>query len=208
MRALRIASDSSARVSTISRLLILAALSAALGACTAEAPRDQPHQYLDEHTAATITAVDKPLVFARDRTELAANARDYVTLAAAAVDRMGKVQYLLVAYSWSTVDSRLSEERPPVPNALVITADDRRILFTGASGSPADAGIAAPVGAPPGPERTPYEFPADLAVLRFLAAARHLSVQVGSADTAAKYEIWDDGRPALAAWVATINGER
>ena len=135
------------------RFLLLATVCAVLGACEAEEPRDQPHQYLDEHTAATITAVDKPLVFARDRTELAANARDYVTLAAAAVDRMGKVQYLLVAYSWSTVDSRLSQERAPVPDSLDITADDRRILFTGASGSPTDAGIAAPVGAPPGPER-------------------------------------------------------
>ena len=195
-------------MSTIFRFLLLATACAALGACEAEEPRDQPHEYLDQHTAATITVVDQPLVFARERTDLAANARDYVTLAAAAVDRQGKVQYILVAYSWSTVDWRLSREHPPVPDSLVITADDRRILFTEPSGSPTDAGIAEPVGAPPGPERTPYVFRADLSVLRFLAAARHLSVQVGSADTAAKYEIWDDGRPALAAWVATINGER
>jgi hypothetical protein len=195
-------------VSTNSHLVVLVALCAALGACTAEEARDQPRQYLDEHTAATITAVDRPLVFARDRTDLAANARDYVTLAAAAVDRMGKVQYVLVAYSWSTADSRLSEERPPVPDSLVITADDRRLLFTGPTGTPVDAGIAEPVGAPPGPQRAPYVFRADLSVLRFLSAARHLSVQVGTSDAAPSYEIWDDGRPALAAWAATLNGER
>lgn len=168
---------------------------------------DEPRQYLDEGTAATVTAVERPLVFARERTEYAANARDYVTLAAAAVNRSGRIRYVLVAYCWSTVDSRISQEPPPVPHALVIVADDRSILLTDPVSSTADVGLALPVGAPAGPGHAPYVFTTDLATLRFLAAARHLAVQLGS-DAAPTYQIWNDGRPALQAWVEVLTGAR
>lgn len=192
----------------VPRIAFLAVLALAAGGCAAEARRGQPHEYLDERTAATITAVDQPLVFARERTDLAANARDYVTLAAAAVDRGGKVQYVLIAYGWSTVDSRLSQERPPLPDTVVVAADDRRLLFAHPSGSPADAGIARPVGAPPGPARTPYVFGTDLATLRYLAAARHLSLRLSVGEGAPVYEIWADGRAALGAWAQALEGAR
>jgi hypothetical protein len=41
----------------------------------------------------------------------------------------------------------------------------------------------------------------DLATLRFLAAARSLHMQVGTDELAAPYQIWQDGRPALAGLV-------
>ena len=40
------------------------------------------HEYLDEQTAATVTVREPALVFARERPELAVNARDYLTLGA------------------------------------------------------------------------------------------------------------------------------
>ena len=46
-------------------------------------------------------------MFANERRDLAANARDYVTVAAAAVNRAGKISYVVIAYFWSTVDPRL-----------------------------------------------------------------------------------------------------
>ena len=57
----------------------LAALAALLlaptrhAACAADR---EPLEYLDPDTAATVTVVAQPLVFANPRTELAANARD------------------------------------------------------------------------------------------------------------------------------------
>jgi hypothetical protein len=57
----------------------------AFGTCAALAGDKRPREYLDEETAATITVVGDPLVFACAQPNLAANVRDYVTLAAAAV---------------------------------------------------------------------------------------------------------------------------
>jgi hypothetical protein len=90
----------------------------------------EPQEYLDEETAATITVVGEPLVFAYARRDLAANARDYVTLAAAAVNRAGKISYVLIGYNWSTVDPRLRPDPLPAAEPLVLQADDRRIPLT------------------------------------------------------------------------------
>ena len=74
----------SGRAGDKGRIALPVALLAALGTCVALAGDKQPREYLDEETAATITVVAEPLVFACPRPELAANVRDYVTLAAAA----------------------------------------------------------------------------------------------------------------------------
>ncbi|MBV8742852.1 MAG: hypothetical protein JOZ12_13770, partial [Sinobacteraceae bacterium] len=87
-----------------------------LGGCAAGPAANHPQEYLDKQTAATISVVDKPLVFARDRPERAVHARDYATIAAAAVNMQGKTDYVLIAYFWSTLD----------PHDELRSADDRR----------------------------------------------------------------------------------
>ncbi len=121
-----------------------------LGSGIALAASKAPREYLDEDTAATVTVVAQPLVFANPRTNLAANVRDYVTLAAAAVDRNGKVSYVLIAYFWSTVDPRLRGAAPPSPEPLVLQADDRRIALALRGHSAHEAGIGVPVHVPAG----------------------------------------------------------
>ncbi|TLY67241.1 MAG: hypothetical protein E6K46_11310 [Gammaproteobacteria bacterium] len=111
------AGDKRARVSTALAALLV------LGAYAALAGEKQPREYLDEDTAATVTVVGEPLVFAYAHPTLAANQRDYVTLAAAAVNRNGKVSYVLIAYFWSTIDPRLRQDPLPSPAQLVIQAD-------------------------------------------------------------------------------------
>ncbi len=108
-----------------------------------------PIEYLDEQSGATVTAMDKPLLFARDRSERAANLRDYVTMIAATVNRGGKRDCLLIAYIWSTLDARYEPARP-VADSLVLVADDRRIRLDASGGTPADFGIVRAVGAPLG----------------------------------------------------------
>ncbi|MGH8264254.1 MAG: hypothetical protein ACRET4_12300 [Steroidobacteraceae bacterium] len=78
-------------------LFLASTLCALAGAATAH----DPIEYLDEKTAATVTAVHAPLVFARERRDVAANLRDYVTLVAASVNRSGNISYVLIAYFWS-----------------------------------------------------------------------------------------------------------
>jgi len=190
------------------RVALPVAVLAALGAGAALAGDKQPREYLDEQTAATITVVAEPLLFALPRPELAANVRDYVTLAAAAVNRNGKVSYVLIAYFWSTVDPRLRPEPLPSPEPLVLQADDRRIELALRGHSAHEAGIGEAVHAPPGTAVTPNVYGTDLATLRFVTEARHLTLLADSGGTALSYELWEDHRMALRSFVRHMNGDR
>jgi hypothetical protein len=191
-----------------------AGLTAALGCLliglfmrpAAAADATEPTEYLDDETAATITVVAQPLVFAYARRELAANARDYATLAAAAVNEAGKVHYVLIVYFWSTVDPRLRTDAPPGAEPLALQADDR-IIRLGLKGHSAhEAGIGVPVHAPPGAAVTPNVYATDLATLRFLAEAHRLVLRADSDGTPLPYELWEDRRPALRAFVQRMAG--
>jgi hypothetical protein len=165
-----------------------------------------PTEYLDEHTGATVTIAYKPLVFARERSERAANMRDYVNLTAASVNRGGKVEYVLIAYLWSTLDPRFAD----VLNAdsMVLVADDRRIALNANGKQPSDLGIVETVQAPPGQNLKPLVFPIDLATLRFIAAAHKVALQVAAGEDAFSYDLWEDQRAALGRFVDFLNGQR
>ncbi len=92
------------------RTLILFGVTALLTACASgpgasgkfgSSPA-RPIEYLDDRNGATVSAMGKPLLFASDRSNLAANLRsanlrDYVTITAASVNRAGKRDYVLIA---------------------------------------------------------------------------------------------------------------
>jgi hypothetical protein len=46
----------------------------------------------------------------------------------------------------------------------------------------------------------------DLAVVRFLAVARYLALVAEGNGTTSTYELWDDKRPALSAFVPQMSG--
>lgn len=189
------------------RLARPATVGFALQLSAAWAGVEPPQEYLDPETAATITVVGQPLVFAYARRELAANARDYATMAGAAVNRSGKISYVLIVYFWSTVDPRLREGGPPDAEPLVVRADDRRIELKLRGHSAHEAGIGTPVHAPPGEEVPPNVYGCDLATLRSLAEARHLSLQVETQGITLEYELWEDRRASLRAFIRHMNGE-
>jgi len=195
-------------------LVGLSVCAALLAACASgpagvdETPKDgkYPIEYIDEHSGATITSMDKPLLFARDRSERAAKLRDYVTITAVTVNRGGKRDCLLIAYLWSTLDARYEPARP-VADTLVLVADDRRIQLDARGGMPADYGIDRAVGAPSGRTVKPLVLPTDLATLSYIAAARYLQVQSNVGDEVRSYRLWDDQRSALDRFVRYFNGE-
>jgi len=195
-------------MTTLSRLVARAViLAVAVSACTTLPGTASPEEYLDPTTAATISIVGKPLVFAHERPERAAHMRDYVTLAAAAVNRSGKTDYVLVAYDWTTFDEHgRSGETPGATTALVVAADDRRITLNLAGHSAHDVGIGTPVHPPPAGSATPDIYRTDLATMRFIAAARHLEVLKQSDAAATAYPIWDDQRAALGVFVDLLSG--
>lgn len=168
---------------------------------------DGAREYLDEQTGATITIAMRPLVFAYARPELAANVRDYATLEAAAVNRSGKVSYVLIAYFWSTVDPRLRDEPLRAPEPLVLQADDRRLRLSAGGQTAHDAGVGVAVDAPPGLNLLPHVYNTDLPTLRFIAEARHLALIVETERTTLSYGMWEDQRPALRAFVRQLSGE-
>lgn len=181
-----------------------AVLLAAAGALAGDHP---PREYLDEQTGATITVVSEPLVFAFPRQYSAAHAYDYATAAAAAVNRGGKIDYVLLVYFWSTVDPRLRGTAQPAAEPLVLQADDRRIMLRLRGHSALEAGIGEPVHAPAGHDATPNVYGTDLATVRFLAAARRLVLLADSETVQLTYELWDDRRAALREFVRHMSGE-
>src|SRR5262245_37017014 len=105
------------RVSLILLLVVL-------GGCHFPGPK--PHEYLDPVTAASVTSVDQPIIFARAEQDVAANRRQYATVVAVSVNRSGRYDYYLMVYPWSTVDPRLGVDVRP-GDTLLLLADDRAI---------------------------------------------------------------------------------
>ena len=185
-----------------------------LASCSEIPIGDGPREILDKDTGATISAVGRPLVFAHERPERAAHMRDYITLAAAAVDRQGRIEYDLIAYFWTTFDAHGLEGEPFEERAsgleskpLTLAADDRRIQLHLAASTARDAGIGFALGTPPAPSSAPKVYATDLPTLRFLAAARHLSVLTDADDPSSNFELWADHRAALRQLVRLLNGE-
>lgn len=185
-------------------LVAMCAVAPTLGACAAS--MSSPREYLDEKTAVTITTASKPMVFAHERPDLATHSREYVTLAAAAVNRSGAIEYYLFVYLWSTVDRRGAPESTAAADELTITADDRQIRPQLFGHSPQEAGAGSAVGAPPGHHWSLRVYRSDLATLHFVSEARQVNVVAASPDGPVIYEIWDDGRAALKSLVGRLEG--
>jgi hypothetical protein len=120
-------------------LFALAALFSA--GCATIVPTGGEREYLDDQTAATVTVREPALVFARERPELAVNARDYLTLVPVDVNRSGThVQYYF-GYVWSTIDKRrVGGIRTDAPRFELI-ADGRRIQLEPYPGEPRTLGL-------------------------------------------------------------------
>ncbi len=200
--------------------LAAALLATLLGGCAAGPNADTTREYLDPTSAATITVVDKPLVFYREHPELAVHMRDYVTVVAASVDRQGKTDYVLIAYFWTTFDahgkamtaSAVNGSDHTVaaltvaPEKLTLTADDRHIELPLAAHSTREAGIGELVHAPPGRAFVAGVYRTDLPTLRYVAATRRLQVLPSANDSDSRFLLWDDQRPALDSFVRHISG--
>lgn len=205
------------RTTTLYRFLAslwLLAASVVAAASDANAPR----QYVDEETGATVFFVSRPLVFAHERPtfgggmprsslvapDITAAPRDYVTLAAAAVDRGGKYTYVLVGYFWSV-------GAPPGENAclgrehLVLQLGDRRIELAPFEGSARDAGISQPIHRP-STEAKPAVYLSDLATLGLVGESAHPVLYCGAETAPLKYDLLEDRLPALRELVRHLGG--
>ena len=188
--------------------LLLLAASVVAAASQANAPR----QYLDEKTGVTVFFVGRPLVFARELESVAVrawpddrgsvtpgrpDARNYVTLAAAAVDRMGKYTYVLIGYFWLVGTPRPSESVCVAREHLVLQLGERRIELAAFDGSARDVGINQPIHRPTLGNADPAVYTIDLATLGLIAESAHPVLYCGAEKAPLKYELFEDRLPAL-----------
>jgi hypothetical protein len=189
------------------RNLLLAIVSLCLVCCKAAGPPrpkagSHPNEYLDPVTAAMVSSVTAPMIFARAHQDVAANARQYATVVGSSVNRSGHYEYLLLVYIWSTVDARLGAGAHP-GDTLVLLADDRAIRLQRDGRSLREAGIAKPLLAPLHSRGPPRIYKTDRATVQFISSARQLRMQLEGDQDARPFDLWKDGRRQLGQLAAT-----
>jgi hypothetical protein len=177
----------------------------AIASSCASRPAPPAHEIFDEQTASTLTVVSKPLVFARERSDVEAHARDYATLVAAEIDISGRYSEFLLLYRWSTVDRRMS--LPPLPGegALRIVADGRAIDLRPMERLPISLKQDRALHVPAHGDIVPRAYTVDVELLRFIAASRELSLRMPQEQLNLPFALWEDGRGALANFVRSVN---
>lgn len=173
-------------------LVILASLG--LFSCRAAPP--PPNEYLDPVTAAMVSSVRAPIIFARPHQDVAANARQYANIIGASVNRSGHYEYLLLVYIWSTVDARLGAGAHP-GETLIFLADNRAIRLQRDGRTLKEAGIAAPIMRPLHARGQPRIYRTDRDTLGFISTAHRLRLQLEGDQDTRPFDVWKDGRREL-----------
>jgi hypothetical protein len=177
---------------------LLAILAVALSATAAD---DKVREYVDEITAVSIAVPFDSLVFARERTDLAANARDYLTLAPLEINRTGHRSYFWSGYLWSTIDRR---DRQPIlapGDELVLLADGRPIALKSDGKSLREHGVGQPPTHMPVRTAIPVLFPASPEALAYVARAEELRVELIHEGSSEPFTLWKDARDGLRAFI-------
>ncbi len=189
------------------RLALVAATLTLLPACV-DHPPAATHEILDQETGNTLFVAAKPLVFARERSDVAAHARDYVMLVAVAVNNAGKYSEYLLLHRWSTVDRRMLPPTDPDAGELRILADGRTIELLPLAQLPASLASRTEIPAPNHGDVITHAYTVDLATLRYVAASRVLAVRLPREALDTPFGLWRDGRPDLNQFVVAQGGRR
>jgi hypothetical protein len=177
------------------RLALLLSLTA-MASC-ATAPPMASKEIYDEQTASTLLVVARPLVFARERSDVAAHSRDYATLVAVEDDRSGEYSEYLLLYRWSTVDRRMSPPPAADAGALRILADGRAMDLKPLDRMPVSLDKRRELHLPKHDDVTPHAYRVDEPMLRFIATSREITLQMPQEPLDTPFRLWQDGRGAL-----------
>jgi hypothetical protein len=165
-----------------------------------------PHEIFDEQSAMTLSVVSLPFVFARDRSDVAAHARDYATLVAAEIDRSGDYTDFLLLYRWSTVDRRMAHPPPQSAGALRIVADGRVIDLEPMERLPVSLTQSRALFVPPHGDIIPRAYAVDAALLQHIAACRSLTLYMPHEELNTVFTLFQDGRESLMSFLRSISG--
>jgi hypothetical protein len=173
-------------------LLVLTAL-----ASCASRPPAASQEIFDESDASTLLVVAKPMVFARERSDLAAHARDYATVVAVEIDISGDYSDFLLVYRWSTVDRRMLPPPDPAGGAMRIVADGRVFNFKPVDKLPVNFAQRRELHMPKHDDVLPRGYKVDAETLRFIANSEDLSLRMPQEPLDAPFQLFEDGRRAL-----------
>lgn len=187
-------------------VLLAAALTFLTGCATH--PVANTREILDQESGNTLFVVTQPLVFARERSDVAAHARDYVMLTAVAVNDAGKYSEYLLLHRWSTVDRRMLPPPDPEAGELRILADGRTIDLVPLPQVPTALASREGIPAPHHGDVLTRAYTVDLPTLRYVAACRVLAVRLPREALDTPFGLWRDGRPDLDQFVVAQGGRR
>ena len=186
------------------RVALLLALTA-LASCTTLPPHrptskstSNSTEIFDEESGSTLLVVSKPLVLARDRSDVAAHCRDYATLVAVEDDQSGKYTQYMLLYRWSTVDRRMSPPPGPDEGQLKIFADGRTINLKPLERQPTSLAQRRALHVPEHGDIVYRAYRVDSAMLHYIADSRELTVRMPQEALDTPFTVWEDGRGALA----------
>jgi hypothetical protein len=181
-------------------MLLVAAF---LGGCVM--PPLQPIAVLDERSGASLTVVDQPLVLARERRDVAVQARDYLTMLAAEINESGRRRLVWVVHQWSTIDSRASEFQPSPGATLLLIADGRDLRLAPIRDFNADAYLGnAALRPPTDAQAITTVYAVDAATLEFTANSEHVYASFPDSQLLLPFALWNDGRPALLRFLGVL----
>jgi hypothetical protein len=161
-------------------------------------PPVEPRVVLDERTGASLTVVDQPLVLARERRDVAVQARDYITLVAAEINEEGRRRLVWVAHQWSTIDTRATDFQPTPGAPLLLVADGRDLRLSQiADREAANFAQNRALLAPDDANVTTTVYAVDAATLEYVATSTTLSAAFPESRLALPFVIWTDGRGAV-----------
>ena len=188
------------------RLAAIFVAVASLAGCVT--PPAGPVRSLDPDSGVSLTVVDEPLIFARERRDIAANARDYVTVAAAEFNEAGRRRLVLVTHQWSTIDARAADATPVTHSELLIIADGRDLRFVPLPEHMTADFRGNPALAPPEDAHVVTTiYGIDGSTLGYIGTSRILTAAYPDS-FALPFALWRDGRPAIARFLEGLGIEK
>jgi hypothetical protein len=177
------------------RAMLLMVLTA-LASCASRPPAAS-QEIFDESDASTLLVVAQPTVFARERSDLAAHARDYATVVAVEIDISGEYSDYLLVYRWSTVDRRMLPPPDPAGGAMRIVADGRVFDFKPVDKLPVNFAQRRELHMPKHDDVVPRGYKVNAETLQFIATSEDLSLRMPQEPFDVPFKLFEDGRRAL-----------
>lgn len=159
-----------------------------LGACSSSTPLVE--ETLDSETGVTVLRVMPPVIFFRDISYRAANARDFVYLGPIEVNRMGRFEYFLWLGVWSTLDDFYAEPSRDGFESITLLADGEPMTLEATGWTLEAIGVGDPVYVAPVGSAADVYYRVTMDQIRLLAESRDIEIMTSSARVR-RYFPWD-----------------